>query len=204
MSARPDYLLFTEALRNASGQLMWRMLLLEAGSDRTITASDVLEEGTANRAELLALVRGLEALDGPANVRLFSGSGYVTRGVSRALPQWRAQSWHWERFGRRVPIRDHDLWQRVDRALEFHSVECRAWGEPAQTGGEAVAEPAEVATSPTPNNSAVLIDDPAILVVPKRRRPRRRSRLAAATRNTLGRIRQSVEPFIEPALLPTG
>ncbi|QDU57963.1 RNase H family protein [Aeoliella mucimassa] len=204
MTSRPEFLLFTEALRQSSGQLMWRMLLLEAGSDHSITASDEVDEDSVTRAELLAVVRGLEALDGPANVRLFTGSGYVSRGFSRDLPHWRAQHWHWERFGRRVPIRDSDLWQRVDRALEFHLVDCRPWGEPSLTGAEAVVGATEAPVEDLSNKTTTRIDEPSILVVPKRPRRRRGSRIAAASRSTLSQLRRGLETLVEPALLPTG
>jgi ribonuclease HI len=77
--------------------------------------------------ELLAVVRGLEAIDRPARVTLLTGSRYVSRGIRRQLSQWREDNWQWERFGEFVPIRDKDLWQRVDHALQFHQVECCDW-----------------------------------------------------------------------------
>ena len=73
------------------------------------------------------MVRGLEAIDRPARVTLLTGSRYVSRGIRRQLSQWREDNWQWERFGEFVPIRDHDLWQRVDHALQFHQVECCDW-----------------------------------------------------------------------------
>jgi hypothetical protein len=79
------------------------------------------------RLELLAVVRGLEALDGPARVTLVTRSRYVSRGIRFGITEWRANEWQWERFGRVVPVKDHDLWQRVDRALLFHRVECQSW-----------------------------------------------------------------------------
>jgi hypothetical protein len=68
-------------------------------------------------------------------------SRYVSRGLKRGLSDWRANGWQWERFGRVVPVRDHDLWRRVDRALQFHIVECRLW----QFDAETVQERAESA-----------------------------------------------------------
>jgi hypothetical protein len=56
----------------------------------------------------------------------------VRRGIRRDLAQWRERDWCWERFGQLVPIRDLDLWQRVDRALAIHQVECFAWNAEEQ------------------------------------------------------------------------
>jgi len=83
-------------------------------------------------------------------VTLVTKSRYVSRGMKRGLADWRANSWHWERFGRVVPVRDHDLWRRVDRALHFHQVDCRLWQFESPTNFEP-AEPtitAEPATTP--------------------------------------------------------
>ena len=108
----PQYLLFTETRQQAAGRL-WRFLLVPAGDAQPVTATDIEPNLRASRAELLALVRGLEAIDQPGHVKLVASSNYVTRGISRGLNQWKRQGWHWERFGRRVPVRDCDLWQRV-------------------------------------------------------------------------------------------
>ena len=53
---------------------------------------------------------------------LVSGHPYVMRGVRFGIPEWRMSNWQWERFGVMVPIKDHDLWRRFDRALRFHSL----------------------------------------------------------------------------------
>ena len=78
-------------------------------------------------AELLAVVRGLEALQQPSRVTLVTPSRYVARGIVRCLDDWRASQWQWERFGRVEPIRDHDLWRRVDRAMDYHQIDCHTW-----------------------------------------------------------------------------
>lgn len=92
-----------------------------------MTAADSETKIRRSRLELLAVVRGLEALEGPSRVTLLTRSRYVSRGIRRQLSQWREQKWCYERFGTVVPIRDQDLWQRVDRALQFHNVECCVW-----------------------------------------------------------------------------
>jgi hypothetical protein len=66
-------------------------------------------------------------LDGPAQVTLVTKSRYVSRGIKKGLAEWQSNGWKWERFGRLVPVRDCDLWQRVERALQFHQVTCQAW-----------------------------------------------------------------------------
>jgi ribonuclease HI len=126
MVAAPHYLLFSEASCSAEHRT-WRFVLQNVESRRRMVISDEEEVMCGERLELLAVVRGLEALDGPARVTLVTKSRYVSRGLRFGMTEWRANEWQWERFGRIVPVKDHDLWQRVDRALLFHQVECQAW-----------------------------------------------------------------------------
>jgi ribonuclease HI len=121
------YLLFSEAALDSPQGGTWRFVLEPMGDGESFSASDSEEVECAERLELLAVVRGLEALDRPAKVTLVTKSRYVSRGLKRGLADWRTNGWHWERFGRVVPVRDHDLWRRVDRALHFHQVDCRLW-----------------------------------------------------------------------------
>ncbi len=120
-------ILLVESAALSGGAASWRFLLHHAGSGATTSACDIEPQCSSNRAVVLALVRGLEAIDSTGQVTLITGSRYVKRAIGRELAQWKRSGWHWERFGRRVPVRNADLWQRVDRALEFHTVRCHAW-----------------------------------------------------------------------------
>lgn len=187
MPTAPKYLLFTESLKHASGGRLWRFLLVTLGSEgqsSTVSGSDLVESSTALRAELLALVRGLEAIDGPGQVKLFSGSRHIRRGMTRGLAQWKLQDWHWERFGRRVPVRDCDLWQRIDHALQFHTVECQAWGDESQSSQTCWSEE---------NFDIEKNNEPAVALAP---RPHRRITL----RNRITGLKEQVNSLMEPAL----
>lgn len=120
------FLLYSEARLDAEGG-HWRFVLTQVGANSSLTAADIEAEACRERLELLAVVRGLEAIDQPARVTLVTGSRYVSRGLKRGLAEWRLNDWQWERFGQQVAVRDCDLWRRVDRALEFHKVDCRLW-----------------------------------------------------------------------------
>ena len=128
MQANVDhFLLYTESFRGNDGAPRWKFVLQSVGSDERLSAADAELESRHSRLELLAVVRGLEAIDRPARVTLLTRSRYVSRGIRRQLNHWREHHWQWERFGSLVPIRDHDLWRRVDRALGYHRVECCVW-----------------------------------------------------------------------------
>jgi ribonuclease HI len=90
------------------------------------------------RAALLAVVRGLEALEQPSRVTLVTTSRYVARGLQFGLSEWRETDYCWEHFGSVQPIRNADLWRRVDHAMQFHQISCR-WvaGEVSEEGAEA-------------------------------------------------------------------
>ena len=76
---------------------------------------------------MLSVLRGLEALDQPSRVTLHTSSRYVLRGFRYGLPAWRLNNWRWEKFGVMEPVSNCDLWQRVDRAMQYHQVRCHIW-----------------------------------------------------------------------------
>lgn len=110
---------------DAVGQ--WRFVLESLDGDVVLEATDDERDGDASRLELLAVVRGLEALDQPSRVTLLTPSRYVTHGIRYGLDEWRENDWQWERFGEMERIKNWDLWQRIDRAMSFHEVDCRVW-----------------------------------------------------------------------------
>ncbi len=131
----PHFLLFSEARttgRPASPTTkdggLWHFVLESVDGAAKIEATDEEpEELDAERLELLAVVRGLEALDQPSQVTLVTRSRSVTRGLRFGIDRWRENGWQWECFGKMAPVKDWDLWQRVDHALQFHKVRCRTW-----------------------------------------------------------------------------
>ncbi|RIK79267.1 MAG: hypothetical protein DCC67_10710 [Planctomycetota bacterium] len=171
-AARAHYLLFSEGTIDDPRGGSWRFVLEEVETGASFSASDVEDVECPERLELLALVRGLEAINQPAKVTLVTKSRYVSRGLKRGLADWRANSWHWERFGRVVPVRDHDLWRRVDRALQFHQVDCRLW----QFGAESAPETAS--SAPVPRA-------PGRLATAARKRLQRATQAAVTLRHAL-------------------
>jgi ribonuclease HI len=103
----------------------WRFLLRSSDGTRQMDVADEEPHVSGERLELLAVVRGLEALEQPSRVQLLTDSRYVIRGLRFGLPQWKETDWCWELHGQMVAVRDGDLWQRIDRALEIHQVRYR-------------------------------------------------------------------------------
>lgn len=75
---------------------------------------------TNNRMELTAVIRALEALKRPVEVRLYTDSEYVRRGISEWLPSWKARGW---KTAARKPVKNQDLWQALDAAAARHRIE---------------------------------------------------------------------------------
>ncbi len=123
-AAIPHYMLYCEScVESEDGR--WRFVLRSAdGADR-LEAEEVETGARGERLELLAVVRGLEALDQASRVTLLTASTYVREGIRHGVVEWKKNGWCWEFFGHMVPVKHQDLWKRIDRALAFHSVECR-------------------------------------------------------------------------------
>ena len=129
MNSKPHFVLFsrTEERTSTCGAQggRWYFSLTTTRGVRQLEASDVELEASRERLEILALVRGLEALPQPSNVTLVTSNRQIAWAVREGLEQWRSADWTWERFGNRVPIKNGDLWERVDHALNIHQVQCR-------------------------------------------------------------------------------
>jgi ribonuclease HI len=119
----PHYLLVSDANR-ASGSGHWRFELRTVDNSSSFEAADVEPEVWGERLDLLTVVRALESLDQPSRVTVIACSRYVEQGLQFGLSEWRDNGWRWEAFGQLVPVRDADLWQRMDRILQIHRVDC--------------------------------------------------------------------------------
>lgn len=130
----PHYLLFSQSRDGPQGD--WRFVLRCANGSEQLEVADQEPHVQGERLELLTVVRGLEALDQPSKVTLMTPSKYVREGIRYGLSEWRGNGWRWEFFGEMVPVKNCDLWQRIDRAMRFHEVDCRTWRlDPPHEGG---------------------------------------------------------------------
>lgn len=148
----PHFLLISEAApraaraeARASAEGRWRFVLQTAGGQTHLEAADDEPEPSTERLQLLAIVRGLEALDEPARVTLVAAGRSISRGLRYGIAQWRESDWQWERYGKLAPIKNADLWRRIDRAMAIHTVECQP---SASDAVDDLAEPAEPVREP--------------------------------------------------------
>lgn len=121
---KPHFFLRTDVHEEADrGE--WKFVLTAADGSATFEVCDCEEGLRGERLELLAVVRALESLDQPSYITLAAGGRYVRRVLSQGLDEWRRNGWMWECYGELVPIKNRDLWQRLDRCLGFHKLETR-------------------------------------------------------------------------------
>ena len=96
----------------------WGALLRWRDRERKICGGE--GETTNNRMELMAAIQALEALNRPSRVRLHTDSRYVKEGITSWIHNWKKKGW---KTSKRKPVKNVDLWQRLDAALERHEVD---------------------------------------------------------------------------------
>ena len=92
--------------------------ILEAGSHhKEIKGGET--ETTNNRMEMIAAIEALEALKGPSEVDLYTDSNYLRGGITSWIKGWKKNGW---RTAARKPVKNVELWQRLEQAEERHTV----------------------------------------------------------------------------------
>jgi len=97
----------------------WGDILRSGGTERELSGGETAT--TNNRMELMAAISALEALKRPCRVELFTDSNYVKDGITRWIKNWRRNGW---RTADKKPVKNAELWQRLDLLTEKHDV---AW-----------------------------------------------------------------------------
>ena len=111
--------IFTDgACRGNPGPGGWGAVLRSGGREKLLSggASDT----TNNRMELTAAIEALEALRRPCRVRLSTDSTYLKNGITQWIPAWKRRDW---KTADRKPVKNVDLWRRLERAASPHEVE---------------------------------------------------------------------------------
>lgn len=98
----------------------WGALLRYGGTERELCGGEAAT--TNNRMELLAAIRAIEALKRPSEVRLHTDSTYLRDGITRWIEGWKANGW---KTAAKKPVKNVDLWRRLDAAAAPHDIEWR-------------------------------------------------------------------------------
>jgi ribonuclease HI len=77
---------------------------------------------TNNRMEMMAAIQALEALKRPCKVELHTDSTYVQKGIHEWIHAWKKRGW---KTADKKPVKNEDLWKRLDEARLRHEVDWR-------------------------------------------------------------------------------
>jgi ribonuclease HI len=106
------------ACRGNPGPGGWAALLQTGKREKELNGAEALT--TNNRMELTAVIRALEALKRPVRARVYTDSEYVRRGITEWLAAWKSRGW---RTAARKPVKNQDLWERLDELAARHAIE---------------------------------------------------------------------------------
>jgi len=96
----------------------WAAILRWRDTEKEL--SGYAADTTNNRMEMIAAIQGVEALKRGVQARLYTDSTYVRDGITRWIERWKQNGW---RTAAKKPVKNEDLWRRLDTALEGHQVE---------------------------------------------------------------------------------
>jgi ribonuclease HI len=99
----------------------WGALLRFNGTERELSGGE--PQTTNNRMELMAAIQALETLNRRCDVLVTTDSQYVRKGITEWMVQWKRNGW---RTSAKKPVKNVDLWQRLDAAVARHTVQW-AW-----------------------------------------------------------------------------
>ena len=118
MSDLPKVTIFTDgACSGNPGPGGWGAILRFGDVEKELKGGE--NPTTNNRMELMAAISALEALKKPALVDLTTDSQYVRQGITTWINNWKRNGW---RTASKEPVKNVDLWQRLDEALKPHEV----------------------------------------------------------------------------------
>ena len=117
----PGVVIYTDgACSGNPGPGGWGAVMIHGVSTKEICGGE--PASTNNRMELMAAIRALEALTKPCKVELHTDSTYVMKGISEWIHAWKRRGW---RTADNKPVKNDDLWRRLDEARLRHDVQWR-------------------------------------------------------------------------------
>ena len=97
----------------------WGAVLRYRGREKELKGGE--RETTNNRMEMMAAIVALETLKRPSSVDLHTDSTYLRDGITKWIHGWKRNGW---KTAAKKPVKNVDLWQRLEQAMERHDV---AW-----------------------------------------------------------------------------
>jgi ribonuclease HI len=115
----PAVEIFTDgACSGNPGRGGWGAILRYRDTEKELSGG--VAQTTNNRMEMTAAIVALETLKRPCRVRVYTDSRYLCDGITQWLKSWKARNW---RTADKKPVKNVDLWQRLDAAAQPHEIE---------------------------------------------------------------------------------
>ena len=119
MIEKPKVVIHTDgACSGNPGPGGWGVILQSGQRRKELKGGEELT--TNNRMELMAVIRALEALKRPSQVRVYTDSQYVQKGISEWVHKWKRNGW---KTAGKEPVKNADLWKELDELRGRHEVE---------------------------------------------------------------------------------
>lgn len=96
----------------------WGAILRYGKTEKEISGGEALT--TNNRMEMMAAIMAMETLTRPVSVTVHTDSQYLREGITKWIHQWKKRGW---KTAEKKPVKNVDLWQRLESALEIHTVQ---------------------------------------------------------------------------------
>ncbi|MEQ3723617.1 ribonuclease HI [Alcanivorax sp.] len=134
-----NVIIYTDgACRGNPGPGGWGAILLYGDKEKELFGGE--PETTNNRMELMAAIVALETLNASCQVVLTTDSKYVMDGITQWMANWKKRGW---KTASKQPVKNVDLWQRLDAAVQRHDVDWQ-WvkghsGHPGNERADALA-----------------------------------------------------------------
>jgi ribonuclease HI len=117
MNRNPVQIFTDGACSGNPGPGGWGAVLRFDGREKELKGGEALT--TNNRMELMAAISALETLKRDCNVDMFTDSNYLRDGITKWIHSWRRNDW---RTAEKKPVKNAELWQRLDAALGRHDI----------------------------------------------------------------------------------
>jgi ribonuclease HI len=118
MGVRPKVTIHTDgACSGNPGPGGWGAILQSGAHRKELKGGEALT--TNNRMELAAAIEALEALKTPSEIDLYTDSNYLRGGITEWIKKWHKNGW---RTADRKPVRNAELWQRLEKACGSHTI----------------------------------------------------------------------------------
>lgn len=98
----------------------WGVILTYGGHEKELCGGEA--ETTNNRMELMGAIQALEALTSDCELELHTDSQYLRDGITRWINRWKQNNW---RTADRKPVKNVELWQRLEAAAQRHKIDWR-------------------------------------------------------------------------------